>query len=153
MTEAKWHILEQRHPKTRSILFSGNLPVYPAIRQNRNSRYGDSPTASRIREYNAARGAIRDLLYYVMNQKGIEPFEKDERLAVSIVVWTDRAGDWDNYAKAVCDAGNRILYPDDKQIVKADVDIRFPYQASDVGFRVQVWSMPYKKPVKRTDLK
>jgi Holliday junction resolvase RusA-like endonuclease len=32
-----------------------------------------------------------------------------------------RRGDWDNYAKAVCDACNGILWPDDRCIVEAHV--------------------------------
>ncbi len=41
-------------------------------------------------------------------------------------VWLVRGGqsggDWDNYAKSVCDAGNGILWPDDCQIARGMVE-------------------------------
>jgi Holliday junction resolvase RusA-like endonuclease len=43
-------------------------------------------------------------------------------LAVTVTFWVSRHGsDWDNYAKAVCDAANGIGWQDDRQIKEAHV--------------------------------
>jgi Holliday junction resolvase RusA-like endonuclease len=45
-------------------------------------------------------------------------------IAVDMTFWTrSETSDWDNYAKAICDAGNKILWKDDRQIKEAHVRV------------------------------
>ena len=120
------------------FVFACNLPVLPAVRQNRNSRWG--PNGQRARDYNAAKNAIHDLLVIAMKQKGIEPSPKDARLAIKLNIWKggfqvwieeighkpDKGylkGDWDNLAKCVCDSMQGVAFANDSQIDSAGVGL------------------------------
>lgn len=127
------------YEKGNCLTFACNLPVLPAVRQNRNSRWG--PQGQRAQGYNAAKAAISDLLAITMKQQGIEPFPKDARLSVTMHIESDSfwvaieqkaqgqlpkgflKGDWDNLAKCVCDAMQGIAFANDSQIDKASVDV------------------------------
>jgi Holliday junction resolvase RusA-like endonuclease len=55
---------------------------------------------------------------WLLRQAHIPVLEGD--LAVTMTFWVSRHGsDWDNYAKAVCDACNGIGWKDDRQIKEA----------------------------------
>jgi crossover junction endodeoxyribonuclease RusA len=48
----------------------------------------------------------------------------DARYRISLQVFRARAaGDWDNFAKAVCDGANGVLWEDDRRIFKAHVEL------------------------------
>ena len=101
----------------------------PQPRQNRNSRWGTSPTANACKKYNSWRAAFRDALGYAMNLEGIKPFGKqslslklklmDDR--VLFEVWENEGGkkyrsDLSNHVKAVEDVFNGVLWADDRWV-------------------------------------
>lgn len=45
------------------------------------------------------------------------------RVLLRFAIHGGRRGDWDNLAKALTDAGNGVLWQDDAQIVRAEVEI------------------------------
>jgi len=58
-----------------------------------------------------------------------KPFEGPVRLVVQVFVAPEtretKHGDIDNYLKTIMDAGNKILWKDDKQIIDAKVERHF----------------------------
>jgi len=50
-----------------------------------------------------------------------EPFEGPVKVTLLICARPGKQGDWDNYAKSICDAMNGISYRDDNQIVDGRV--------------------------------
>jgi Holliday junction resolvase RusA-like endonuclease len=55
---------------------------------------------------------------------GWEPLTGPIRIKMLFVTNLAKGGDWDNYAKTVCDALNGIAWLDDSQILEAEVTIR-----------------------------
>lgn len=56
-------------------------------------------------------------------------YSKDNRYALNIIVnrrHANKGGDWDNYAKSICDACNGILWDDDRHIVSGHVEVFGP---------------------------
>lgn len=70
-------------------------------------------TPARTREY-------EEKVAWALRRAGARPVTGD--LGLNLVFHTQRTGDADNFAKAVMDAGNGILYVDDAQLV--DIHIR-----------------------------
>lgn len=134
---AEWEI--HRLEGCKGIYFKCNLPVVPAVRQNRNTRWGAQ--GKRAQDYNAARAAIADLLSIAMKQENIEPFPKEARLRLILNVrkggfdmfLTEHGrlplpkgslkGDWDNLAKCVGDAVQGVAFANDAQIDEATVGV------------------------------
>lgn len=102
---------------TRSIRIKANLLVVSYTRQTFASRYRDGPRGAAVRRYNDAKNAMRDAFGLLLREKGIVPFAKGVRIGMSlwVTVPTERA-DLSNLFKAVEDAGNGVLYHDDRQI-------------------------------------
>lgn len=73
-----------------------------------------TPTKTREYEKHVARVAAAHLLG--------KAWPLDRAYSVSMTVYRAAArGDWDNYAKAICDALNGIVYADDRQVRRAEV--------------------------------
>lgn len=100
------------------MIYTLTLPIHPVPasrpRVYRRRAYYNEP-------YNSFRGELEEIISSVWD---IDPL--DIPLQVDIWIYADRpqnpanpypSPDWDNYAKAVCDAMNGIVYVDDKQIV------------------------------------
>lgn len=63
--------------------------------------------------------------YALAAMRGLKPFERATKLTAKIYTRYKpdslNAGDWDNHAKAICDALNSICYIDDRQIVEGHI--------------------------------
>ncbi len=64
--------------------------------------------------------------------------DKSVVFEIKIDVFRNGRGDWDNYAKAITDACNGVLWQDDRQIVDARVTLH-----NDKNERVEVAVMMY----------
>lgn len=73
---------------------------------------------------------------------GARPWLPDALYGVEVVVSRSASrGDWDNYAKSVCDACNGILWVDDRQIRDGRVLLRRVAKGHE-RVDVRVWTMP-----------
>ena len=112
----------------------------PQPRQNRNSRWGNSPTALITKRYNNWRGAFRDALLLTMAKNRIEQFgEVPLKLTVKFTV-KGRHGDLSNYIKALEDCLNSTkeytgLIIDDRWIhqIEAEMAVGKP----EINFQVR----------------
>lgn len=59
---------------------------------------------------------------WVARTKIKNPFTGPVIIKIKVYV-RGKGGDWDNYAKAICDGLNKIAYKDDSQIRKGQVEI------------------------------
>jgi crossover junction endodeoxyribonuclease RusA len=64
----------------------------------------------------------KDHIAWVARTKIKKPLEGAVNIKIKVFV-LGRGGDWDNYAKAICDGLNKIAYVDDSQIRKGEVEI------------------------------
>jgi Holliday junction resolvase RusA-like endonuclease len=67
---------------------------------------------------NASRGTVRE--YLKVAYPHLRPSESAYAVTLEFQFKGVGRGDWDNYAKLVCDALNGIVWMDDRQIRKAD---------------------------------
>ena len=69
----------------------------------------------------------------------------DATYSVSIVATPKdgRCGDWDNYAKQVCDALNGIAWNDDRQVKRGTVEVSDPDRKT-AGIRVRIEVMRHE---------
>lgn len=66
----------------------------------------------------------------------------DGPVAVDIEIYIcKRSGDWDNYAKAICDGLNGVAWIDDKQIKHGRVDIFEVATAADQRAEVRIQAL------------
>lgn len=86
------------------------------------------PSSNGTRRFNPPRyTAFKEALGLIANRamNGQAPFQGAVKLRADVykkIAPTARKfGDWDNHAKAICDALNGICYLDDKQITEAHV--------------------------------
>ena len=96
-------------------LFSLSMPVrvIPCVRMTQRSKHGNP----RARAYLDNQAAIRDRVTLIMRQHDIKPFDRKDKLRVNFkVVRTAERGDFDNFIKAVADALQHAVYPNDSQI-------------------------------------
>ena len=103
-------------------MLSVSMPirVIPYVRMTQRSKWGNP----RAREYLDNQASIRDRVILIMAQHGIQPFDRKDELKVHFkVVRTTKRGDFDNFIKAVADALQKAVYPDDKQIMSIVFDL------------------------------
>ena len=101
----------------RNLLIEAALGVFPYTRQTRTTRYRDDASGRRATAYNEARATLRDTLMAIMLANRLKPFGRVP-LGMSSSFWLKHAGSTDlgNLEKALEDAANSILYPDDRWI-------------------------------------
>lgn len=104
----------------RHLRIEASLLVVPYTRQTFSSRYRADRKGEAVRRYNDAKNAIRDVFTILMRKQGIRPLgEARDHTTLGMSLWitvpTARA-DLSNLFKAVEDAGNGVLYHDDRQI-------------------------------------
>ena len=103
-------------------VFSLTMPirVMPYVRMTQRSKHANP----RAQEYLDNQAEIRDRVVLIMNRHEIEPFDRKDKLRVHFIITrTAERGDFDNFIKAVADALQHALYPNDKQIIRGAFDI------------------------------
>ena len=94
--------------------------IMPAVRQTQKSKNVNE----RAIKYNGQQAAVRDRLVLIMREHGIPEFAPKQKLRMKLkVVRHTVRGDVDNYCKAVMDACQGALYPNDKPVRSITVDI------------------------------
>ena len=108
--EAKEWLVDGR----RNLLLTAALPVFPYTRQTRTTRWRDHPSGARARAYNESRATLRDALTAIMLAERLQPFGPVP-LGMAASFWLKNPSriDLSNLDKALEDAGNSILFPDD----------------------------------------
>jgi crossover junction endodeoxyribonuclease RusA len=82
----------------------------PAVRMTQAGKY-KKPSAQRYLTY-------KEHVGWAAKAAGIKKFRNDVAIDITLYLRCGpREGDWDNYAKAICDGLNGIGYVDDRQIV------------------------------------
>ncbi len=138
----------------RHLLIRANLRVMPYVRQTKATRWGSGKAAARAQEYNEARAAVRDGVAYLMRQRGVAPFGK-VRLGFACSVWLRPKKVWTgkttstvdsmasldlgNLEKALEDAFNGVVYPDDSPIWRRGEGEKVV--ADEDGFVAHVWEV------------
>ena len=102
----------------RNLLIIVALPVMPYVRQTRTTRWRqDHPAGARARAYNESRATLRDALAGIMLAKHLKPLPAAPLgMASSFWLKNPSTSDLGNCEKALEDAANKILYPDDRWI-------------------------------------
>lgn len=105
-----------------AVVFGLQIPIdaYPKQRA-RTTRYG-TYTPAQTREFEETAGLYMNA--YVSREPSVKA-SMGNRIALAIVFHTTRMnqGDLDNYLKAVMDAGQKILWNNDRQVKRAVVDL------------------------------
>lgn len=101
----------------RHVRIEANLLVVPYTRQTFATRYRTDARGEAVRRYNEAKNAMRDVFGWLLGQHDVKPFAKGIRLGMALWVTIPiERPDLSNLFKAVEDAGNGVLYHDDRQI-------------------------------------
>jgi crossover junction endodeoxyribonuclease RusA len=88
-------------------------PIVPYVRMTRRGKY----VRDDAQRYLASQTALRVQMRLAMARAGYEMMPLQTPLMVEIYLgWVDHRCDLDNLAKACLDAGNGILWPDDRWI-------------------------------------
>lgn len=105
------------------ILVPGQPRPYDRTAIGRGGRSGGAMTRTTPPAVRAWRKHVKACAQVAMMGAGVEPYPKGEALHVQIGVFTKdlRQGDVDNYAKALLDACNAVVWHDDKQVSYLEV--------------------------------
>lgn len=87
----------------------------PAVRMTRDSKWLN-PQAQRYLDYKA-------VVAWTAKQAGVQPVTGPVSLVARVYLRGKAGGDWDNYAKSLCDALNGVAWQDDRQVVDGRVVI------------------------------
>jgi Holliday junction resolvase RusA-like endonuclease len=95
--------------------FSVTLAVEPVPKGRPRMGHGHVYTPERTAEF-------ENTVRWLLRQQHVPKLNGD--VVIDVTFWVKRRdSDWDNYAKALCDAGNGICWADDKQIADARVRV------------------------------
>ena len=147
-----WCASPERPGELENVLLTLVLPVYPAVRQTRGTRWRTGPDGKPTRSalaamvYNESQGTLKDALTGIMLAERMPPFsfEQPPLLGLSLAVWESdqrrlKVADLDNYLKAVKDAANEILWKDDRFVRRyGEVSLE---TAAEPSFRLSVWCL------------
>ncbi len=118
------------------LIFPGR-PV-PAARMTKRGKY----VSRRAQVYLAYKTEIGYRARAVIK----EPIEGPVAVEIDVYI-CQRSGDWDNYAKSICDGLNGIAYIDDRQIKDGHVLVYEVPTAADqrAEVRIQALALPVEK--------
>ncbi len=81
------------------------------------------------------------LVGWVAKAAGIKPLQGKIKIWITIYLASGRDGDWDNYAKSICDGLNGIAFRDDQDIIDARVIKVLGVAREDERAEVKIWQV------------
>lgn len=154
MNELRYEIRTWEEDGRRHLRMKVNLLVKPYVRQTRTTRWRDDESGERARQYNETQGTLRDAVTLILLKEGISSFGKTKLgfaswfwlcpkkvFRVKKNTWIDDPSrcDLNNLEKAIEDALNGAMYPDDVWIWKRERG--FKMLGEDDWFAVHVWEL------------
>ena len=105
-------------PDRFSFVITGKIKPY--VRMTARGKY----VKRQAQEYLASKGSISLQFAEQMIHAGMQTFDKADKLGITaVIVRHEQRGDIDNIAKAILDAGNGVVYSDDRQLRKMDITL------------------------------
>jgi len=95
------------------IKFTVHGRPVPAVRMTQRSMH-KNPQAKRYLEYKA-------LVGWTARAAGVRVAKQQVSINIRIYLCGGQIGDWDNYAKSICDGLNGVAWLDDRQVVQGFV--------------------------------
>jgi Holliday junction resolvase RusA-like endonuclease len=119
-----------------NLIFEIPGPPQPKERARRNNTTGRWYTPERTRLYERHARSCATVARMSLGR----PWPMDAAYRVEIVIYMPdrRTRDGDNVFKAVADAGNRVLWNDDRQIKQHEVTLELDRERPRVEVRVEV---------------
>lgn len=81
------------------------------------------------------------LVGWVAKAAGIKPLRGKIKIWITVYLASGRDGDWDNYAKSICDGLNGIAFRDDRDIIDARVIKVLGVAREDERAEVKIWQV------------
>jgi crossover junction endodeoxyribonuclease RusA len=101
----------------------------PAVRMTQRGKFV-RPRAKAYLEYKNWVGMMGQI-------NGVVPIRGPVRVLIRVYV-SGSPGDWDNYAKSVCDGLNGVAWEDDRQIVDGRVVVKAGVPKSDERVEIEI---------------
>lgn len=105
----------------------------PAVRMTQRGKF-TKPQAKRYLQY-------KDKVSWAAKAAGIKPLRGKIKIFIAIYLAGGRDGDWDNYAKSICDGLNGIAYRDDQDIIDARVVKVLGVAEKDERAEIKIWEV------------
>lgn len=105
----------------------------PAVRMTQRGKYTKAQ-AKRYMQY-------KDKVGWAAKRAGIRQLRGKVRIWITIYLAGGLDGDWDNYAKSICDGLNSIAYRDDRDIVDAHVVKVLGVASTDERAEIKIWQI------------
>lgn len=125
--------------------FECMLAVEPVAKARPRLGHGHVYTPERTSEFeNTVRWLLRQA---TLKQRSVIPVLAG-RIGIELTFWvrTDGLSDWDNFAKAICDAGNKILWKDDRYIKEAHVYVNKITAGITPHIDLAAWELDFAEP-------
>ena len=103
----------------------------PAVRMTQRGKY----IKGRAQKYLA----YKEQVGWCAKVAGVKPTDKKVCIEIRLYISGGIHGDWDNYAKSICDGLNGIAYKDDKQIVSGKVEKVLGVTKAEERAEVIIW--------------
>ncbi|GAW28973.1 RusA family crossover junction endodeoxyribonuclease [Carboxydocella sp. ULO1] len=104
----------------------------PAVRMTQRGKF----VKQRAQQYIA----YKELVTWYAIKAGIKRINGPVAVEIIIYLADKKAGDWDNYGKAITDALNKVAYKDDRQIVDGRVIKRLCDKGEERAV-VRIWKV------------
>lgn len=122
------------------------IPVEPVPKGRPRFGGGHVYTPERTSEFE---NTCRWLMRAAVRKHGLPYPALTGRIGIEMMFWVrEERSDWDNYGKALSDAGNGILWKDDRQIKHAVVDVLKITPGMAAHIELLAWELDSTEPAK-----